>query len=143
MSVSVVCCVSEYRGSVWYTRKRSLRRLCFYCCLSVHMGQWVSAFGPGGVSTTSPWADTSLLRRSPGQTPPGRQPLSADTPLGRHAQADTSLGRHPLWADTLPCPVYARIHTPFPVHAGIWSISRRYTSHCHAFLFIPCFRVLL
>ena len=48
---------------------------------------------PGECPLHPPWADTSLLRRSPGQTPPGRQPLSADTPLGRHPQADTSLGR--------------------------------------------------
>ena len=39
---------------------------------------------------------------SPGQTPPGQ------APPGRHPQADTH------WADTPPCPVHARIHTPSP-----------------------------
>ena len=86
---------------------------------------------PGECPLHPPWADTSLLRRSPGQTPPGRQPLSADTPLGRHPQADTSLGRPlgqtPLWADTLPCPVYAGIHTPLP--SACWDMVNKQAVH--------------
>ena len=60
-------------------RKRSLRRLCFHRCLSVH---------GGGLWQTSPihWADTpSSGRHPPGQTPPSsRHPSWADTPMGRH-----------------------------------------------------------
>ena len=57
------------------TRKRSLQRLYFHRCLSVH--REVSAFGPGGGVCHTPWEDPS------GQTPPGQTPLPIacwDTP---------------------------------------------------------------
>ena len=49
-------------------RKRSLRRLCFHRCLSVHRGG-ICLWSQGGVWQTPPWADTP--------PPPGRHPPHA------------------------------------------------------------------
>ena len=58
-------------------RKRSLRRLCFYTCLSVHRGEYLSR---------SPWAGTS----PPLQVPPlGRYTPWAGTPPGRYPPVAT------------------------------------------------------
>ena len=86
-------------------RKRSLRRLCFHRCLSVHRRE-VSATH---THTTHTHTQTPPGRHPPKQTPPGQTP-----PYSVHA------GIH-----TLPC----------PVHAGIRSTSGRYASHWNAFLF--------
>ena len=65
-------------------RKRSLQRLRFHRCLSVHGGCLPQV--RGGLPHTPPWADT------PRQTSPPRQmPQWADSSLGRHP--------HP-WTDT-------------------------------------------
>ena len=65
-------------------RKRSLRRLCFHWCLSVHMGGGVC---PIACWDTHPQADTPLGRDPPPRHP-SRQTPRADTPsLG--PQADT------------------------------------------------------
>ena len=77
-------------------RKRSLRRLCFHRCLSVHRG--VSASGPGGCVCHYPPRQTPPVQTPPARHPPGRHPL----------------GRHPS------CPVHAGIQTPScSVHSGI------------------------
>ena len=73
--------------SILFTaRKRSLRRLCFYTCLSFILFT-------GGVCLSACWDTT------PEQTPPprSRHPLE-QTPPG----ADTPQRRHPLGADTPP-----------------------------------------
>ena len=57
-------------------RKRSLRRLCFHRCLSVH----------GGVCSIACW-DTP-----PGQTPPWADTPWADNPLGRHPPCPVDAG---------------------------------------------------
>ena len=74
---------------IFTARIRSLRRLCFHRCLSVHGG--VSAPLHAGLHPPGQIPP-------PGRHPPGRQPTP---PPGRHS---------PL-ADT-PCPVHAGIHTP-------------------------------
>ena len=80
--------------------KRSLRRLCFHRCLSVHKGGLPLVWG--GVSATPPWADTNPCADPPQADPPRQTPPQADTPL----------------ADT-PLLVHAGIHTRLPVHAEI------------------------
>ena len=52
-------------------RKRSLRRLCFHRCLSVHRG---------GVCTIACWGTAFLGRHQPGRHLPGQTPPWADTP---------------------------------------------------------------
>ena len=91
------------------THKRSLRRLCFHRCLSVHRS--VSAPLHAGIHTpsprtrgrhppwadtphgqTTPWADNPLSRHPPGQvSSPGRDP-SSQCMLGYGQQAG---GTHP------------------------------------------------
>ena len=75
-------------------RKRSLRRLCFYTCLSVIL------FTGGEV---------------PGQVhPPGRY-----TPLGRYTppRAGTPPDRYPPWAGTLPWQAHPQgRYTPWQIH---------------------------
>ena len=115
---------SEFSFQIIITAlKRSLRRLCFHRCLSVHRAGCLPLI-PGVYATHAHWADTH-----PGQTSPLGRPIPwADTP--RHTPwadtryrpwadpwADTPLGRHPTgqtphWADTPlgrqpPCPVQA------------------------------------
>ena len=96
------------------TRKQSLRRLCFYSCLSVHRGG-VCPIACWDTPTqdqrqTPPWADTPPGPEADplGQTPPsqadapGQTPPWVHTPPGRHPWADTPPGRHPPCADTPP-----------------------------------------
>ena len=85
---------------------RSLRRLCFHRCLSVH--RRVSASGPGGGVSATPPGQTPLGANDPTQTPPEQTPPGQTHPLPSAC-----------W-DTPPCSVYAGIHThPCPMHAGI------------------------
>ena len=97
---------------VFTARKRSLRRLCFYTCLS---------FCSRGGGT---WAGT----------PPGRYPPLAGTLPGQvHPLAGT-----PPPGQVHPPGRY----TPSPppaVHAGIRSASGRYASYWNAFLFVNSF----
>ena len=72
----------KYENAIFTTRRRSLRRLCFHRCLSVHGG--VSAPLHAGIHT--PWADT---------------------PWDRHPPCPVHAGIH-----TSPCPVHAGIYTP-------------------------------
>ena len=106
-------------------RKRSLRRLCFHKCLSVHSG---------GVCSIACW-DTPpgtrgrpfLGRHLPRQTPPpsGRRP-PRQTPRGRHYPPHRHpLGQRPPGQTPPSC----------TVHAGIRSTSGWYASHWNAFLF--------
>ena len=84
-SPTTVACVLYQLSSFFTARKRSLRRLCFHRCLSVHRGVYPSmhwaggvcvsqhALGRGvsaqrGVSAWGPEVDT------PGQTLPGQTP---------------------------------------------------------------------
>ena len=125
-------------------RRRSLRRLCFHRCMSVH----------GGVSTplhagihpppgrhpprqTQPSLGRHLL---PGKTPLGDTPLAGTpTPLGRYnPSGQTPPGRHPQGRYTPPGQTpLPRADTPLcAVHAGMRSTSGRYASHWNAFLFL-------
>ena len=98
-------------------RKRSLRRLCFHRCLSVHGGRGGSRSLSRGVSIpggsvretpwtetpqtdprteTAPWTETPLRQRPPLQTlPPGQRPPSdrdppdRDCPLDRDPRTET------------------------------------------------------
>ena len=74
-------------------RKRSLRRLCFYTCLSVHRGR-------------STWAGTPWQVHPPGMYTPPRQvhPPDRYPLLGRYPQAGTPTG-----AGTPP----GQVHTPW------------------------------
>ena len=128
---------SRFTGFIT-ARKRSLRRLCFHRCLSVHGGVclpiacWdthpLEQVHPLGRYT--PWAGTPLGRYIPKQV----HPQQVHTPWAGTPPAQCMLGY------TLPCPVHARVHPPLPppctVHAGIWSTSGRYASHWNAFLLI-------
>ena len=67
---------------IFTARKRSLRRLCFYTCLSV-----ILFMGEGGGCVSQ----YSMVRQPCRKTPPGRQTLQEDRPLpGRQ----TPQGRH-------------------------------------------------
>ena len=81
-------------------RKRSLRKLCFHMCLSVHRGG-CPPVGLGGLPHPLP-----LGRHPPGRHPPGQ------TPQGKHHPGQTSPGQ------TSPCPVHAGIHTPIQCMLG-------------------------
>ena len=72
---------AEYEPSFITARKRSLRRLCFYTCLSVIL------FTGGGVPTTgTPRAGTHPHRAG---TSPRQVPPRAGTPTSPHACLDT------------------------------------------------------
>ena len=77
-------------------RKRSLRRLWFYSCLSVILfmgGTWAGTSPPPGRYTH--WANTT----PPGRYPPGQvHPPRQAHPLVRY----TPQGRYPSWAGTPP-----------------------------------------
>ena len=96
-------------------RKRSLWRLCFHRCLSVH--RWGVCHWSGGVCHT-PWADTH-----PGQTPrpPGRHPPPADT-TGYGQQVG---GMHPT-----------RMHSCLQQKWHHHNLARK-TWHVHEMVFIP------
>ena len=83
-------------GLLFTARKQSLRRLCFYTCLSVIL------FTEGEV---------------PGQVSPSGQvhPLGRYTPLGMYTpRAGTPPGRYTPWAGTPP----GQVHPLGAVHAG-------------------------
>ena len=101
------------------TRKRSLRRLCFHRCLSVH------------------WAGTPQAGTPPGRyTPRGGTPPGQVHPPGRYTSQQVH-PPHPRQVQPPMAGTHPREGTPpAPVHAGIQSTSRRYVSHWNAFLFI-------
>ena len=112
--------------------KRSLRRLCFYTCLSFcswrgargggHAWQgcaWQGDMcGRGACVAHTPWTDTPL----------GRHPYWADTPPGRHPQAENTIpsGQKPPtpWADTL------QANPPGRHSAGQTPQGRQPPAHC-------------
>ena len=106
----MVYCSKDIWGqnAIFTARKRSLRRLCFHRCLSVHIACW----------DTPSWADNILGRH----TPPGRHPPP---------RADT----HTPDRQTRPRQTHPRQTPPCTVHAEIWSTSGQYISHWNAFLF--------
>ena len=130
------------RQPIITARKRSLRRLCFHRCLSVHRG---GGTVPAQVLPPGPHlAGTPPGRYSPRQTqPPGR-----DTPTPQqvhprqvhpswqvHPKAGTPLaGTPPNRYIPLGSSPPRQVHLPTTVHAGIWSTSGRYASHWNAFL---------
>ena len=89
--------------------KRSLRRLRFHTCLSVH--------GKCVWQTLPPRADTHPGRHPPWADTPWADTPRADTPWGRLSPGQTMTG-----------------YTP-PLHAGIWSTSGQYESHWKVFFF--------
>ena len=146
--------------SIFTARKQSLRRLCFYTCLSVILftGGCTGQVPPDRYTHpprqvlhpvgryTIPQVGTPPRQVHPlAGTPPGwihpwaGTPQAGTPPLGRYTtQADTPLGRYTslgrcsLWTSTRPPP-------PATVHAGIRSTGRRYVSHWNAFLFTTKF----
>ena len=127
-------------AGIFTARKRSLQRLCFHRCLSVH-GGGVSASGLGECGRHPPpgrhppWLDT------PGQTPPMADSPWADTLLVRHPRSDTPLVADTPWLQTPPGIHPPVRHTPrdrqtpsCSMHAGIWSIRGRYACHWNEFL---------
>ena len=80
----------------WFisARKRSLQRLCFHRCLSVHEGEWVWQTPPS--AGIPPWAGT----------PPGQAPHQAGTPWAGTPAGQVPPGRYTAssWADTSPFP---------------------------------------
>ena len=100
--------IFKFNLGIFTARQRSLRRLCFYTCLSVIL---FTGRGVPGQVPSPHWGQVH---------PPGRYPL-AGTPPGRY---------------TLPPQIHPPGGTPpATVHAGIWSTSGRYASHWNAFLF--------
>ena len=88
-------------------RKRSLRRLCFHRCLSVHRGVCLSACWE--TPSSLPSRETPLPRRPPSrETPPcqGDPPAKETPPAGRHPPRgnppakDTPLPRRPPAKET-------------------------------------------
>ena len=70
-------------------RKRSLRRLCFHRCLSVHGGGCL----PHCMLEYTPKADTPM------RTPLGRHPALGRHPPGRHPPADPTCAVHAgIWS---------------------------------------------
>ena len=104
----------SHREKIITARKRSLRRLCFYTCLSVHRrgSTWAGTHTPG-----------------PGAPPGTRYPPIPGTP----PRPGTPLGRYTPWAGTPP-----GTGTP-PQSSACWEIrattSGRYASYWNAFLF--------
>ena len=113
----------KYRNHIFTARKRSLRRLCFYTCLSVLLftgGEYLGRYTPqAGIPPTPLGRYTPL-----GQVhPPGQVhlPSGAGTPPGRYTPLDryTSLGRYT------------------PRSSACWEIratSGQYASYWNAFL---------
>ena len=112
-----------YFQHVITARKRSLRRLCFHRCLSVHRGMSAHCM----LGCIHP-----LGRHSPRQTPPQADTPQADTPA-----CPVHAGIHPLPSaclDTHPCPVHAGIHPPCsvyeeihdPLHSAFWDIVNKW-----------------
>ena len=89
--------ICQFLGIIITAPKRSLRRLCFHRCLSVHRGVYLP-------DPLYPWADTPSPTR---QTPPGQTP---GRPPGRHPP-----GRHLPWAHT---PGHLGIHPPVQCMLG-------------------------
>ena len=90
---------------IFTARKRILRRLCFYTCLSF-CSRGVSASVHAGIHT--PRAD---IPRE--QTPPG-----ADTLQSRHPQADTPQSSHPQeQTPTIPPGANTPLEQTPPLHA--------------------------
>ena len=101
---------------VFTARKRSLRRLCFYTCLSVQRGggEYLARYPPGQLPPrqvhplgryTSPRHVHPLGRYTHlGRYPPGQVHPRQVHPLGRY----TPLGRYLPWAGTPP----GQVHPP-------------------------------
>ena len=78
--------------NIFTARKRNLRRLCFYTCLSVHRGEVPGQVPPGRYTPLGRYSPPSgqvhpsppLDRSPPGQIPlPGRYTPQAGTPPGQ------------------------------------------------------------
>ena len=95
-------------------RKRSLRRLCFYTCLSVILFTGEEYLG-----------QVPLAGPPPAGTPPGRYTPGRNTPrTGKPPPPDRYPARQ----------VHPQTGTPPAMHAGIRSTSGRYASYWNAFL---------
>ena len=92
-------------------RKRSLRRLCFYTCLSVHGGEYLGRY-----------------------TPPGQVHSRAGTPPGRY----TPRAGTPPWAGTPPTTVHAAIRSISGRYASHWNAFLFVGFFCSGSL---CFRI--
>ena len=100
---------NEHFITIFTARKRRLRRLCFYTCLSFC---------------------------SQGGTPNRYSPLQVHPP-GRYPQAGTPPSRYtPRQVHTLGRYTRRQVHLP-AMHAGIQSTSGRYASYWNAFLLSP------
>ena len=127
---------------IFTARKRSLRRLCFYTCLSVILftgGVPGQVHPPGQVhhpqAGRPPQAGTPLGRYTPmaGVPPPGQ----VHPPLGRYTPPRQA---HPL-AGTPPGQVHPPGRYPPPGSSACWEIratSGRYASYWNAFLLFLC-----
>ena len=89
------------RIEIFTARKRSLRRLCFHRCLSVHGGGGYLGRTPGKVHPLGRYTHRAgtpprQVQTPPGQVhPPGQLHPQAGTPLGRYTpQAGTPPGRY-------------------------------------------------
>ena len=116
-----VMVTAVFNCNIFTARKRSLRRLCFNTCLSVHGGrEYLGRYPPGRYTPRqvhpqagTPQAGTHTLSRYIPHPPPtpGRCPQQVHL-LGRYTPPS-----HSAW-----------------VHAGIRSASGRYASNCNALL---------
>ena len=84
----------QIKDFVITARKRSLWRLCFYTCLSVHRGEYLGRYSPGRYT---PQAGTLLWAGTPWQVPP----LAGILP-GRY----TLPGQYTPWAGPPPWQVH-------------------------------------
>ena len=107
--------------AIFTARKRSLRRLCFYTCLSVILFTW-------GVCLSACW-DSS-------PHPQEQTPLGADTPRSRHPGADTpSPG-----ADTPRSKHPRSRHLPEQCMLGDMANIWLYASYWNAYLSLICYK---
>ena len=83
------------RNAIFTARKRSLRRLCFHRCLSVHGGVSASLYaGIHPPRQTPPWADTPTCQTPPTQCMLGYTPLPIAC-WNTHTPAQCILGYTP------------------------------------------------
>ena len=102
--------------------KRSLRRLCFHKCLSVHR-EGVCLWSGGCVFHTPPRTDTP-----PGQTPP---------PPGQTPHCPVHAGIH------IPCPVNAGIRSTSGRYASHWNAFLFFTANVQTLRPERCFQTSL
>ena len=94
-------CFADSESDFITTCKRSLRRLCFYTCLSIHRGStWAGASRAGTPLGTCQQVHHPLAGTPPrAGTPPGRYIPQAGTPPGQVHPLGRYTPRHP-WAGT-------------------------------------------